>query len=125
MRLRSEPVLPAVVSLAAMLTIAGCGSNGDEGGSTRAQGTSARSGTEITIENFAYEPETLRAELGDTMTVTNSDDTDHTVTADNASIDTGPIAGGGTATFELTEPKTIRYHCDIHNYMRGTVRVTE
>jgi plastocyanin len=128
-----NPTRRTALLLAIPLTfgVAACGSDddsGDAGGggsASSAARASATPGTEIEIRNFAYEPEALEARVGDTITVTNHDDTDHTVTADDGPIDTGDVAGDGTATFELTEVGEIPYHCDIHNYMTGTIRVTE
>jgi plastocyanin len=61
---------------------------------------------------------------GSTVTVMNADTTTHTVAADNKSFDTGEIHAGATATF--TAPMaagTYKFHCNIHNYMMGTLTV--
>jgi plastocyanin len=124
-------VAGGLVVLALGAGIAACGSD-DDSGSAKPAGTSsgdatpaATTGTAISIEDFAYEPRALRATAGDTITVTNTDDTAHTVTADDGGFDTGDIAGAGTATFTVGGPGQYRYHCDIHNYMTGTVTVSE
>jgi len=119
-----------VLSLA--VGLAACGSDGGSSGSgakatatTSAAKSAGTAGTEITIRNFAFEPRTLRAKPGDTITVTNTDDTAHTVTADDGAFDTGDVAGAGTATFTVGGPGRYRFHCDIHNYMTGTVTVSD
>jgi len=124
-------MIAGVVVLALGAGVAACGS--DDGDSatkpsgSRTDGTpaAATAGTEISIENFAYEPRALEATAGGTITVTNTDDTAHTVTADDGAFDTGDIGAAGTATFTLGGPGRYRYHCDIHNYMTGTVTVSE
>ena len=108
--------------------VAACGSDDGERSATSSStrsGDAATTGTEISIVNFAFEPRTLRAETGDTITVTNDDDTTHTVTADDGMFDTGDVGAAGTATFTVGAPGRYRYHCDIHNYMTGTVTVSE
>lgn len=115
----------ALVALGFGLVAGACSS--DDGGtkvSDKSSTTNASRGTAIDIVDFAFEPSPLRAKVGDTITVTNRDDTEHTVTADQGPVDTGHIASKGTATFELTEPGTFAYHCDIHNYMTGTIKVS-
>ena len=47
------------------------------------------------------------------------------MTADDGVFDTGDIGGAGDATFTVSAPGRYRYHCDIHNYMTGTVTVSE
>ena len=129
MRHRRRILAATLATFALTLGAAACSSDDDGGGnasdSSSAAASSGEAGTAIVIRDFAYEPETLSASVGDTITIRNTDDTDHTVTADDGPIDTGDIAGDGTATIDLTEAGTIPYHCDIHNYMTGTIRVTE
>lgn len=58
---------------------------------------------------------------GSTLTVTNDDETVHTLTADDKSFDTGDLDGGAKATVKIGAPGKYAYHCDIHNYMTGTI----
>ena len=58
---------------------------------------------------------------GSTLTVTNDDGTQHTLTADDKSFDTGDLDGGAKATVKIGAPGKYAYHCDIHNYMTGTI----
>jgi plastocyanin len=56
--------------------------------------------------------------------VNNTDNSSHTLTADNNAFDTGVIAAGGTATFTApTTPGDYPYICSIHTYMHGTLTV--
>ena len=116
----------AVLTLGA--GVAACGSDDGDGSaksSSMRPSDAGTTGTEITIVDFAFEPRTLRSGTGDTITVTNDDDTTHTVTADDGMFDTGDIGAAGTATFTVPAPGQYRYHCDIHNYMTGTVTVSD
>ncbi len=80
--------------------------------------------TAISIKEFAFHPGSLRIAAGTTVTVRNDDGTEHTATADDKSFDTGHIVGGATATFKVPRSGAIAYHCDIHNYMRGSIQAT-
>jgi plastocyanin len=124
---RSGVIFAAVVvsSVAAM----GCGGD-DKSAPPTTSGTSGSSTTAgpagaagmVTIKSFKFAPEPAQAKVGDTITITNMDGTDHTATADDGSFDTGKFQG--TKTFTVTKSGTIKYHCDIHTYMTGTIQVT-
>ena len=97
-----------VLALGAGITA--CGSDDGDGAakspptSAAGTGTAATAGTAITIKDFAFEPRALQAKAGDTITVTNTDDTTHTVTADDGVFDTGDIGGTGDAMFTVSTP---------------------
>jgi plastocyanin len=94
------------------------------GSSSKPKASSRSAGTTITIHNFTFGPATLKVAAGTNVTVKNADDTDHTVTAVDGSFDTGPIHAGKSATFTVSKSGTIKYHCNIHNYMNGTIQVS-
>ncbi len=79
----------------------------------------------VSIHNFAFNPSSLAVPQGTTVTWTNNDDTDHTVTSTSgpASFDSGIIAPGGTFSFTFTQPGTYGYMCTIHGFT-GIIRVT-
>ena len=81
-------------------------------------------GSDIAVENFAFEPANLTVQTGDAVTWTNMDDVSHTVTADNDAFDSGAFGAG--ASFQLTAgpPGTYTYFCEIHPFMHGTLTVT-
>lgn len=53
----------------------------------------------------------------------NDDSTEHTVTADDRSFDSGPISPGDTFDNTFDSRGEIRYHCSIHPFMKGVVIV--
>lgn len=82
----------------------------------------------VTIDGFAYGPESVTVKVGDTVTWTNKDSVDHTVTADTASSDapaSGSIAKDETYSFTFTKAGTYAYHCEPHPEMKATVVVEE
>lgn len=106
-----------------LVGVSGLGACG--GGTKKSAPTSAQaSATTISIKDFAFHPESLKVPAGTTITVRNDDTTDHTATADDKSFDTGHVGGGATATFKVPAAGKITYHCDIHDYMRGSIEAS-
>ena len=56
----------------------------------RAQGRA-----DVAIVDVAYQPGSILVQAGDTVTWTNTGSTPHTVTADDGSVDSGPLAPEG------------------------------
>jgi len=81
-------------------------------------------GTSITIKGFAFEPVELKATAGDTITVTNSDGTDHSLTAVDGAFDTGRFSGG-TKTFKVDKAGRFEFKCEVHSFMpHGFIQVS-
>jgi plastocyanin len=79
----------------------------------------------VQIKNFAFGPATITAAVGGTVTWTNGDTTDHTVTFDDTSVKSSDhISGGSTYQVTFTKAGTFTYHCSIHPTMLGTVTVS-
>jgi plastocyanin len=80
----------------------------------------------VSIENMAFTPATLSVKKGTTVTWTNNDSVEHTVTADNG---VGPnsqsLENGKSYSFKFDQVGTFKYHCSIHSSMQGSVEVTE
>jgi plastocyanin len=77
----------------------------------------------IAIQSFKFNPDHASAKAGATITVTNGDGTDHSLTADDGSFDTG-VFSGGTKTITLSKAGSFSYHCKIHNFMTGVIQVS-
>ena len=78
----------------------------------------------VTIKGLAFSPKTLQVKAGARVKVTNKDGTTHTFTANKGAFDTGEIDGGLSATITVKKPGTYAYHCNIHNFMKGTIKAT-
>jgi plastocyanin len=78
---------------------------------------------DVTMPGKLFSPGELDVLTGQTVTWRNSDASTHTVTADDDSVDSGFLPPG--ASFSRAFPKTgvYPYHCTIHRFMRGVVRV--
>ena len=103
--------------------VAACSSG--PSGPTVGSGTSGRSGSTITIENFAFGPDPLRVSPGAEITVDNKDGVTHTVTSTTGAFDTGDIQSGQVGHFTApSRAGTYPYRCNIHQFMTGTLVVT-
>jgi plastocyanin len=109
------PVIAAIVAVVTLTSTSAPGSG--------AAASAGSNGTKIVISNFTFSPSILHVAPGTTITITNNDGVTHTVTGDDKSFDSGQIAGGATAMVTLRSPGKYTYHCDIHNYMTGTIEV--
>ena len=116
-------VLAIAATTAALTLSLGACSSSAKTASPSAKTNAGATADTITIHNFAFGAP-ITAKVGATITVKNSDSTAHTVTADDKSFDTGHIEPGKTATFTVSKAGTIKFHCDIHNYMTGSIQVT-
>ena len=118
----------AVLAIAAVAVgSAACGSDKKKSAATTGNATTgnATTGTVITIKDFKFSPNPLKAKAGATITVKNDDSTTHTLTADDKSFDTGEVANGTSSKITLpTKAATVTYHCEIHNFMKASVEVT-
>jgi plastocyanin len=109
-------LLVPVVALVTVLITLNVTSEG-----TSATGAAGTAGTAISIKNFQFSPNPIVVRAGTAVTVTNADGTVHTLTADDKSFDTGKLDGGAKASIMIAKPGKYSYHCDIHNYMTGTI----
>ena len=110
--------------LAVAVVLPACSSGSSSKAATT--GSAGASGTAVTIKNFSFKPSPLTVKAGATVQVTNGDGTAHTVTADDkTSFDTSRIEGGAGKGFTApTKPGTYAYHCNIHDYMKGSLVVS-
>ena len=118
--------LSAVLALA--LGLAACG--GSSGGGSTSASTSAPAssssggGVEIKMQNIQFAPKDTTVKVGQKVTWTNDDNTDHNVTADSgADFKSKDFGNGGTFSFTPDKAGTIKYECTIHPGMTATLTV--
>jgi plastocyanin len=120
--------LCAVLALA--LGLAACGGSsggGSTSASTSAPASSGASGGGVTIkmQNIQFSPKDTTVKVGQKVTWTNDDNTDHNVTADSgADFKSKDFGNGATFSFTADKAGTINYVCTIHPGMTGTLTVT-
>jgi plastocyanin/glucose/arabinose dehydrogenase len=91
--------------------------------------TPAEAGTSnVVMQNIAFVPQSITVATGTTVTWTNTDLIQHTVTWDDRSVDSGLLSEGQTFSHTFDQPGTYGYFCIPHGSpgagMFGTVVVT-
>jgi plastocyanin len=76
----------------------------------------------VEIQNFVFDPDTVRASLGDTIVWTNHDLVPHTATAQGIG-DTGPMAQNASGRWVVSRKGTQAYVCIFHPTMHGVIQV--
>jgi plastocyanin len=118
------PVAVFAVLGAVMLIAAACGSSSASTSTATASAGGTGGGTAAdVIKNFAFTPQTITVKAGTTVTWTNQDSVQHTVTsADSIKVganvtsmfDSGLFNQGQTFSFKFTKAGTYFYVCTIH-----------
>src|SRR6266487_1029125 len=75
----------------------------------------------IAIVDFAFQPATALEEINSPIRWTNTGTVTHTVTFDNATINSDPIAPGQSFSSTLPTVGHYTYHCTIHPSMVGAI----
>jgi plastocyanin len=83
----------------------------------------AAAANSVTIKGFAFKPESITVNVGDTVVWTNEDTVAHSAVATDGSFDTGLLAKGVTGSYKFAKAGTFSYHCAPHPNMTGTVIV--
>jgi len=82
-------------------------------------------GDAVSIQSFAFVPPNLSVVSGTTVTWTNQDAEQHTVTSDDGhSFESSAFGQGQTFQVTAGAPGTYTYTCRIHPFMHGTLTVT-
>lgn len=122
MRLRSV-LIPGLVSVVVAVAALALGHSRSAVPVAKTSAVVSAKATSIKIANYAYQPATLTAKVGTKVTVTNSDQTAHTLTARSGAFDSGTVNAGKSKTFVLTKPGQYTYYCQFHAFMTGTIKV--
>ncbi|HTK43145.1 MAG TPA: plastocyanin/azurin family copper-binding protein [Gemmatimonadales bacterium] len=82
----------------------------------------------VTVKTFTFGPKVLEVTPGTTVTWTNADDIEHTVTAGDPEGPSGMfdrplLKKGAVASVRFDSVGTWSYYCKRHSFMRGEVRV--
>jgi len=84
---------------------------------------------EVVMRNTTFQPEEITVPPGTTVTWTNEDSLQHTVTSGTRGNPTDmfdeTVPGGDSFSFTFEEPGTYEYFCSIHPGMSGVVMVGE
>ncbi|HEX6513421.1 MAG TPA: cupredoxin domain-containing protein [Chloroflexota bacterium] len=84
----------------------------------------ATPGNQVRIQDFSFTPPVLGVTLGTQVTWTNGGPSNHTVTANDGSFESGAIQRNANFSFTFSKAGTFAYHCSFHPTMQATVVVT-
>ena len=77
----------------------------------------------VSISQFAFQPARITVPAGATVTWTNADSEEHTVTATDRSYSSAALERTETFSHRFTAPGTYTYFCALHPHMTATVVV--
>ena len=77
----------------------------------------------VNIQSFAFDPQTVTINVGDSVIWTQLDPTTHTVTSDTGAFNSGNLSMSKRYTNTFNTAGTFNYHCIPHSFMTGTVVV--
>lgn len=77
----------------------------------------------VSITGLKYRPATVEVGVGDTVTWTNNDDREHTVTADDGGFDSGKLRPGKSFSRKFDKPGRYAYGSDPSPRTKGVVVV--
>jgi plastocyanin len=97
-----------------------------------AQGSALAATTQVSIVNFAFNPSSVTVKIGDTVNWTNTATTTHTTTSDGTDTccpngpalwASGNLVANAQFPFVFNVAGSYPYHCSIHTFMTGAVKV--
>ena len=80
-------------------------------------------GTEVSIDNFSFTPQTLTVSVGAEVKWINHDDVPHTVVANDQSFKSKALDTDETFSVTFAKPGTYEYFCSVHPKMVAKVIV--
>jgi plastocyanin len=78
---------------------------------------------DVAIANFSFSPEIVEVRQGSLVSWRNDDPTEHTVTAEDGTFDSGVLAAGDKFATRLRRLGTYTYICNIHPDMTASIEV--
>ena len=78
----------------------------------------------VDIRSMSFQPASVQVSVGATVTWTNFDGVNHTVTSDPGAFGSGSLTDGDTYSYTFNTAGAFPYHCSTHPSMHGSVVVT-
>jgi plastocyanin len=88
----------------------------------RAQGQNV---VTVPIRDFFFDPANITVEPGTTVMWVNEGTHPHTVTSDDGQFDSEALMPGDSFMVTFSGSGTLTYHCEIHDFMMGSVTVSD
>ena len=121
--MRNKPVFLFVLGFL-LLAAAACSPQAVQTGSAGSASAADQSMVvEVSISNFAFAPADLEVKVGTTVTWTNLDSVEHTVTANDGAFDSGLFGKDAAFSYTFQEAGSFPYYCIPHPNMIANVKV--
>lgn len=117
MKIRPFSFMSLVLTLALTVFTLGAKAYADNTSTTTATNTTQQ--TNVAIQDNIFSPSVVTIPVGATVTWTNQGMPGHTVTADNNSFDSGPLASQTSYSRQFSAPGQYRYYCKSHGAPGG------
>ncbi|MGZ3872894.1 MAG: plastocyanin/azurin family copper-binding protein [Mucilaginibacter sp.] len=106
----------SLIALSALGLVYSCSSN-----KAKVTPTPTTPAATVSIQNFAFVPDTVRIKTGNSVSWTNMDTAPHTATDLNGVFDSGSLTTNQAFNFTFAAAGTYTYHCLIHSMMKNAV----
>ena len=87
------------------------------------QADQSTSPTEIRIDNFTFQAQTVTVSTGTEVTWINRDDIPHTVVSEDQVFKSKALDTDDKFTYKFTKPGTYKYFCSLHPKMTAEILV--
>lgn len=114
--MKKKSIYLSLIVLAGLSIIYSCSSN-----KAKVNPTPSTPAATVSIQNFAFVPDTVRIKAGNTVMWTNMDSAPHTATELANVFDSGSLTTNQTFNFTFNTTGTFTYHCLIHSMMKKAV----
>ena len=95
----------------------------DKGDADDKQPKDTRALIEAEIDDLAFKPAEIKAQVNDIVNWENNDSVDHSIVADDGSFESDALTDGEHFEKTFSRPGTYAYHCGIHPSMTGKIIV--
>ena len=128
-------LLPVAIAVSILLSscsmhlglskLVGSGGGASSANTVKATHTPPAPVSDISIVHGKFRPKNVTVKVGSTLTWTNQDDTQESVTSDTPGLfDSGPLAAGASWKYTFSQAGTFPYHSTGTSGIYGSVTVT-
>jgi plastocyanin len=89
----------------------------------RAKGADAKTPTEVRVDNFTFNPDTITVPVNSTVTWVNKDDIPHVIASTDRVFKSKALDTEDKYSYMFAKAGTYEYYCSIHPKMVGKVVV--
>ena len=115
--MKNKILVLLLVVVAVAITIYSCSKSSNQQSADTTGTGGPTGGPSVSIQNFAFVPDTIRIKAGQTVTWTNKDTAPHTATSLSGAFGSNDLATNQTFQFTFNTTGTFSYHCTVHPMM--------